>query len=757
VITLPFATPDSDLRAVQKFVRKSSELPAEFKKLFKKKKLMQNFALEWTNENCVHSDTCGCRVTLKGLCADLKGRVFTSDAPTIQGQFADIIARARVLLANPSASEAQLEDSYFVSSLRKGSNITLIDPPFQDRSVWPREVPDPSPHPTVKQYFAKADELYFSAHKSHLGLSSSDFARAWDYDAYPTLSSLVLRHFSSYHWAFGKTNGRPHWVSTGSGLYEDHKMMNTLLLMQRPLIGDQPLPVFQHVKEILRHYYRIVGSDYRTKEKIKINLSPLHPMYLGSAGGLNNAESRNISGYPVPIEVRAKGKKIDTFEQDVTAFVDFIRTGEAPAVYFENSFKNEYLFSFTKQWNDDNWRAFRQKCRVFVIPSSIYILISRVVSLPRMMRERGEAIRIGSKWSRGGADSLAKSLGVWDEPWVRQLFAGDVDKFDQSVIRPFIDLYWSTHLAYHDETDEDYPILVELCKWLCQVQLNRITHLYGRRWASVHAQVPSGILDTSHMDSFVMLIYLISFCVHTIHSSPEEIREGLEEHFLDVIKMVVYGDDHVFRTGAGLYAGYFSGQAFAQFVQRFFGVTIRDLEVDLPFCSTVKDGYLVKKGVMFLRHYFVPNPYYGDPKYPGQCRYLPYRETRDVMIRVAYSREVREVREPLDVVLSIVSHAYGTYASNPDTYERLRILYALIVKEEGYTPATLKEELWRRAEEGDLGKMRQMGITVEEISQGFPSWETLVRKNVYDEAYQKNSSQYYDPQDYEFMGSPEDY
>lgn len=43
----------------------------------------------------------------------------------------------------------------------------------------------------------------------------------------------------------------------------------------------------------------------------------------------------------------------------------------------------------------------------------------------------------------------------------------------------------------------------------------------------------------------------------------------------------------------------------------------------------------------------------------------------------------------------------------------------------------------------DIGKIKQMGVTAEEILQGFPSWETLIKKNEWDESYHDFSN--YDP------------
>lgn len=319
--------------------------------------------------------------------------------------------------------------------------------------------------------------------------------------------------------------------------------------------------------------------------------------------------------------------------------------------------------------------------------------------------------------------------------------AGDISSLDHGIAAHDVDLYWSTNLVYHDESDPDFPIVKEINDWLCKNQIIRITHAVGDIWLAIFGKVPSGQLTTSHQDSVAMSRYWTRFCVNVFKRVVKHMREILERHFVDKMYLIVYGDDFVYNKGVDKAGNYFSGELFKQYLKKYHNVDLRDLEDGVPFLSVAKDGYLIVRGVTFLRYQFVRNPYYNDPRYPGQCRYLPFRETREIMIRAAYSREAKP-REPLDVLLSLISHAYGTYASNKDAYDRLMILYENIYRGEGYEQGTLAGELERRASSRDMGKIRQMGLTPEEISRGFPTWETLIKKNTYDAIYQNISQAY---------------
>jgi len=76
------------------------------------------------------------------------------------------------------------------------------------------------------------------------------------------------------------------------------------------------------------------------------------------------------------------------------------------------------------------------------------------------------------------------------------------------------------------------------------------------------------------------------------------------------------------------------------------------------------------------------------------------------------------------------------HASNRAAYDRLHIFYQELAYSVGTTPEDIKIEMEKRITNDDLKKMRQVGMTVEELLNGFPTWEKLVDKNIYDDFYQ---------------------
>jgi len=728
---------------VQQLSRKV-EIDVVTRQSFKKHKLMQNYAIEASNPNCLHDDTCGCRMTLKGLAGRLQGEIITSNAVTTTDQMRDILARvnARLVAIDPlvGTTAAEEELSYFHANFPKDANAKIVPPPYAEQPTWPQSIQHMDVEPSVRRYVFTSDAIVLN--KRTGCVDPNALARCFNYDStVPSLKTMCLRVASTTFQCFGLTNGRPHVISAMSDLYTDHKLTKAVLNMVRPTLHDRPLPSNLYEEEVARHFYRMSGIDFNRKEKVVFALTTLINMYLGSSNGRNRGAKFKRKYDEFTLVVRPKGKKIETFEQDLAALINMLRTGEIPAVYWSVTPKNERYYSWSKQYDDKAYAAWCAKLRLFIIPSSINILMEKLVSVPRMRREHGRVIRVGHRWPFGGGDTLANCLGVTD-PFCPSLVAGDFQNFDLSVLAAELRDYWGGCPAYYDPNDEWFEILVAFCDVLAAHSDARMTNVIGALWAIFTGSVASGKYNTSHANSVVSSKEVIRFMLYQIHNAPKELRSKLFSAFVAYVKIVVYGDDHIYnKSTCPVASQYFSGQNFKNWCARFRGKTIRDMKDGISFCSRVLNGYIVEEGVTFLKHYFIENPYYGDKFYPGQCKYLPFRETREYMIRCVFSSEVKK-REPLDVLLSIIGQVYATYASNRDAYDRLYALYATIIAGEGFTVESLQTELARRAEDKTMKKMRQMGLTIDIISNGFPSWDTLVKRNKYDPLYQDISHEF---------------
>jgi len=298
----------------------------------------------------------------------------------------------------------------------------------------------------------------------------------------------------------------------------------------------------------------------------------------------------------------------------------------------------------------------------------------------------------------------------------------------------FVNLYYSSSLAYEIPGSEDYEIKKKIIKQIIKAIVARITQLFGELWCIQRGGVPSGCYNTSHMDSWVMALYFCLFCVWQIFNAPKNHQAQLEEEFIKIVKLIVYGDDHVYNKGEGLGSTYFSTTLFAKFLEEMFEVELRDHRDGVPFCSTEFEGWLVGlPGMVFLKHYAVVN----KNKEEGQSSFVPFRETRDYICRAAWGREPKD-RDIMDVMLSVLGHVYGTHGSNYDAYKSLMFFYRELLRfvPPSYTHNQSADEMIQRVDRTDIRKMRQHGITTDDLRTGFPTWENLQARNVYDASYQ---------------------
>jgi len=725
---------------LQRFIRQSPALkgtPIRF--LTKGERMSENFSLSLSKDHD-HSENCGCVVTMEGISAVTAGFKITAQPGPLSQQYQDIISRAQPW--NPHKDmrlEALKEENFIRNALPSKGLLQLIPCPLENPvPSWPESVVPSQPLRKVKNLLRQSDLMYFQwmlGESRYMPVEEVE-RNVWS-DVAPSDTPLVylcLRQVSAYRWACGKTNNRPHWVPAMADLYP-FKLGKAVLHMARPDLGDRPKGAIKYLEEAITHLYRMMGLDMSKKYVVPFSMANLKTAYYGSSNGVQEGERSNFEWGPCNVKVTPCGKKIDTLEHDLDALLDFIRTGKEPPVYWTASPKSENAFEWIKQMNDDAWEALRQKLRLFIIPSGIFVMMERVVSVFRQLRERGRVIRIGHRWPHGGADTLAECLGIdMTNEFAKILVEGDVSKFDQSVYEAFVEAYFSTMLIHMDMSSPDYELFSAIVKFLLKNILVRVTRLFGSMWATIRGQVPSGCYNTSHMDSWVMALYIILFCIFQINSAPPEDRAVLEEHFLDSIKAIVYGDDFLYNKGTGKIAEYFSGQLFKEFMKKYLEVEIRDLFDGISFLSTVKDGRIVERGATFLRHQLILNPYRDDPRYPCQPRYLPYRESREYMIRAIHSRESRP-RDEIDVLLSVKGLAYATYASNLDAYRRLAYLYKVIASSFA-SQVEFQKVLESRVSVMNIKAYRMMGVGMEQLVGEFPTWETLILKNTVDPAYQ---------------------
>lgn len=742
--------------------------------LFRKNHLMENFEVKLSNPDCPHGVDCRCKLQVTGRSHMTSGFVFESGEGSRASQAQELVEAVKSTMKCTDQGIDVVQDTEvarFSNALEKGGNIKIIPDPI-GKGGFPMSETLRGLAPEISDCLKDTDIDYFAIRFPFITVSRSECERwIWTdgltlplpgrdqpeptddepgpveqvYDV-PPLWALILRRESRWRMAFGKINGRPVYAYARANLWPLKYLSVVLQQNKRShLVNDRGKVVLQNLSATLAHLYRMLGVKAFGTVSSKISIEDdLLGMYLGSSAGPNKGLVREIRVGDAKVHITPHGKKYEMHGFDLDVFLRLVREGKDIPVYWAITPKSEIFFSFDKQWYDDKWQKFQDKCRVFVIPSSNFVILERLVSKIRMLKERGPCIRIGHRWSRGGMDSIAECLGIGlAECFESLLCDGDVDKFDMRVKAFFVNLYYSSMLIHEDPRSEDYELKKKIIKKIIKAIIARITQLFGDVWGIQRGGVPSGCYNTSHMDSWVMALYFCLFCVYQILMSPPEHKVQLEEEFIKVVKLIVYGDDHVYNKGKGLGATYFSSTLFAKFLEDCFDVELRDVRDGIPFCSREMNGWLVgEPGMIFLRHYAVIN----RNKTAGQSTFLPYRETREFVSRAVWGREPKE-RDLVDTMLSVLGHVYGTHGSNRDAYVSLRLFYKNLVRRIDGPLDAAADEMVNRVDRHDIRKMRQHGITVEDIKTGFPTWKNLQKRNIYDKGYQDITVNYEDLDD----------
>jgi hypothetical protein len=716
----------------------------------KGKKMAENWQFIYSDPECKHSDLCGCHLKIVGRGKDTVGLVWEGPDLPVKEQLWEAAIWMEGVGRTQNGIEINTTEQYFKAKITKESSIKVIDAPMKVAPSWPVDVVLPTPSREIQEALKRSDFIDFD--ELGYGYSWKEMETYVWSDETPLIPgtatpehpegareirplwAMALRMNSKWFWACGKTNGRPHAVSAMANMYP-RKLPDAILQFDRTEPTQRMREALDLIDPILSNMYRMMGIDLTQKREWKCSMKSCKDMFLGAASGLMPAESDIIKiAHEEYVKISNRGKKIDFHEQVLLQLYKFIIFGIRPNVVWVLPPKNEVFFEQMKQWINMDWAGFVNKLRLFNIPSSIFIYLERMGFLERHLLERGKQIRIGGKWSHGGGDSLAECLGInINNCWEKGIWEGDFKKFDQSVRNTLQKIYYSQATIHFDETSADFPILERIIQFIVEIACYRVTYIMSNIWIVIEGSIASGKLNTSHCDSWITSFVFSGFMMWMLFKTPIEMQEELEAYMIAIIKLVTYGDDHLYRVGISKWSVMFGGDQWAYYCKTYWNMDVRDLKL-VSFCTQHSNGWITEVGACFLKYVQVIN----ENTNPGQPTFLPYRETRDFVVRAVYSREPK-VRDSVDVMLSVIGQAYSTYASNKNAYVRLRNFYVQLY--EGLTVRTgLKEKMAERLQDAqDIRRIRQMGITPEELIQGFPSYEHLEAKNTVDKAYLDNS------------------
>jgi hypothetical protein len=327
--------------------------------------------------------------------------------------------------------------SAIVMAAEIGRNQYLL-PPILPNNFYPRS----QELPPVADFVASLYRMWDIEMFAHFGYDIKDWlSRIFMRSQIPGLSTgysgfdvlnddeqdpeiLWLREHSAFNRAFG---GR----KLSDGMYHPHTMLSSanmypmklptlvrkfdkepnLNLKQSTVLRDNmevALEMFYEAMDVKKYF----GSQRWefTEDAVMAIQTPLTSSS-GHRPGPNI--SKIIDG--VKYEARVTGTKGVTSEYAKQVYVDayenFERTGELklPMSLYNIAVKTEVFNSFDLETEAEILKM-EGKCREFFIASVLNFIVSYSVNEFRHGIERGPVIKIGFKWSRGGAYHLAKQL-----------------------------------------------------------------------------------------------------------------------------------------------------------------------------------------------------------------------------------------------------------------------------------------------------------------------------------------------------------
>jgi hypothetical protein len=739
-----FETICGPLYLLQHYIRLLSPFHFRFLRyVTKNRRIMNNLYLKFVPPaviKCKHVN-CQCVIQVDGSHPITQGYHFEIEMSnffeSVSAFAVDFTTQYDFIAGTPFKRHGDIEMIYFLTKLvphtpHTSQCIRLIPPPMA-KYKFPSCAPLVMPHYSLKQLVLNADYDYFRKR----GVFVEEAIRAAHQPmtelVVPSLVELCVRKLSTYNAVYGTVNGRPQTTSAADNLYVNHKYAKAVGQLSRQT--DQVPPSTKEALDLLPQalsylYHHLGTTDKIGKYDSKIDLSLLNSAYLGSSNGLQNHQDSHFeTEVGTRVNVSASGKKAEMFVQDTKVVLDYLKFDIPFETYWDVKEKNEMFFSQTKQYDDDTYEAWKEKLRLFVIPSGPFIILEKLLCTLRHRVERGGCIFVGFTWSGGGAARLATQVGINKKNSRKPVMVeGDFTKFDLSVKAVMIDIYVSFMLVYEKPGTFVYRMKKRALTLLLNKLIARITHLFAQLWGIVVGEVPSGCFDTSHMDSWIMALYFCLFAVFQAFKAPPEIAEKIERYLFEKL-LAVYGDDHIYnKSDEEDIAAWLGGHEFAFFMKTHFDCEVRDLLDGIPFLSIVHNGVMMDKGVTFLQYQLVDNPFISLPNQPW-C--IPFRETWAFLIRAVHGKVPRE-RDALDLALSCIGHAYGTYASNEDAYLRLYCIYNQCCRYLQKTDREVVQAVMERLSHADFAELRRKGISKEDIETGFPSMSVLIKKNEID-------------------------
>jgi len=396
-------------------------------------------------------------------------------------------------------------------------------------------------------------------------------------------------------------------------------------------------------------------------------------VYFSKTQSYTNVETGKT--YRIGNRHATKGEVAQTVGENIDRiFTEFLKGHDVdmPASFTRAATKAEPFATFGKD-TDEILKLFN-KVRIFHICDTFSYLASMSVDYLRVHIEKGNMIKIGMNWYRGGAYHIAKYMH-----YLKKMIygTGDVTGLDLSLLAPLISLYYAAGVNYYDLksfTVEMRALFLWIRKNVSIHLSQHLSQLFGSLLVWLNGMIASGHYLTSHADSWCMAFLFVAFIFWTIEKYPnitEDVMAAIRDGLLCAI---FYGDDDLLSCLEHI-APVLGKKAFCVFLS-LWGITSRDVVEYKHFLSRLDiNGSFIYEGPVFLKVHFIDRStvvnYVSKDTYDILPPVLPYRS--NVMGKLAAVDG--SFQNPGTVLISTLGLAEVTYGTNVWAYHSLSVIF----------------------------------------------------------------------------------
>jgi hypothetical protein len=302
----------------------------------------------------------------------------------------------------------------------------------------------------------------------------------------------------------------------------------------------------------------------------------------------------------------------------------------------------------------------------------------------------------------------------------------DVSSFDLSILSGMLMNYMHAVRYWIKEEDTwQYRFFLYMLEYAAEALSYNVVQWF-RDFLLVVGMMPSGSSETSHGDTWIMLIYFVmTFIFHVMSKVSADIRKKIASALLDIlIVAIAYGDDcnYVYPRELRDYIGV---DKLVEFATVMYNAKMRNVNEHTSLATYLKydsrygcTGY-VYRGPVFLKRYYVFDHNFREK---GTPQIMPWRQTAAYIWRVGMPKDPSG--NSVEMLSRLIGLVYDTMGVDPYQYQLIADMYALV-----YTSVQEKmtlEQLYLIVQEGlkrDDKYFRKVGLS--SVAVRFPTLEEL--------------------------------